>query len=580
MSKPGKNDITCTSTARINIEGMPEVPYMGYYNRDILDNSDITKSGNITNPFYYSNDSLVNNLKQSCLLGTGEEWAKTQGIYSASESNVSQYLPNGKDEVSLNIPFYLAKAGVLTNGGTNTPLKDRVNEKCSEGNTGVTQLTNQIQYLTCQLEQERNRNYSSDDFNILTDNDSIKTIFEKFSNIKLLLVIVFGVTIYLFINGFFGSLDFCSNVFTLIESKSSTSVSYWSGVLAGIALPFVVLVIAYSFMVCKNLKDLEKEEITEDPYGVMNEISSELKSFDVITLILFLFLMYALVAVLFTVKKSLFGPVIYSIIICAILVIISVLLYILYAYIPFFNTSDSNKVDDRKDLRLFIDGHIEPSRINTNQQEDRKIRQVFIKTFVVIAVLSILFFKVVGNNENTKNDAKSAFVTGLLSSCAILVLPGLWVINLVLAINLFYVYPIIIMLFRFIRYIVMAGLYVATNKSPDMKDSFSDDLVAQLDNFKDYSPSWGLIGVHELKLVLNMMGYNNLFSKEIFPDEENGANISANKFFASGLLGSFVQVAVGEESNTKGIAIAVIHFILTIIVCAIVLYGVVRVQDI
>jgi hypothetical protein len=169
MSKPDKNDITCTSTARINIEGMPEVPYMGYYNRDILDNSDITKSGNITNPFSYSNDSLVNNLKQSCLLGTGEEWAKTQGIYSASESNVSQYLPNGKDEVSLNIPFYLAKAGVLTKGGTNTSLKDRVNEKCSEGNTGVTHLTNQIQYLTCQLEQERNRNYSSDDFNILTD---------------------------------------------------------------------------------------------------------------------------------------------------------------------------------------------------------------------------------------------------------------------------------------------------------------------------------------------------------------------------------------------------------------------------
>jgi hypothetical protein len=45
-------------------------------------------------------------------------------------------------------------------------------------------------------------------------------------------------------------------------------------------------------------------------------------------------------------------------------------------------------------------------------------------------------------------------------------------------------------------------------------------------------------------------------------------------------LGSIFQKAIGEESNTKGIAIAVIHFILTIIVCAIVLYGVVRVQDI
>lgn len=169
----------------------------------------------------------------------------------------------------------------------------------------------------------------------MVGNESIKAIFEKFSNIKLVLVIIFALAIFLFLNGFFGSLDFCSNLFMLIQEKSGNSWQYWTGILVGLFIPFFVLIIAYSTIVCKNLADLEKLEITTDPYGQKNTIPSELKAFDIVTLMLFLFLFYGLVAVLFTIRRETFGTTLFVVITCGVLLIISILMYVLYAYIPF-----------------------------------------------------------------------------------------------------------------------------------------------------------------------------------------------------------------------------------------------------
>ena len=68
----------------------------------------------------------------------------------------------------------------------------------------------------------------------------------------------------------------------------------------------------------------------------------------------------------------------------------------------------------------------------------------------------------------------------------------------------------------------MSIIYILSEKSSSMKDSFSDDLVDQLENFKNYSPSWGLIGIDELKLLLNVLGYQNDFSKLIIPENNDG----------------------------------------------------------
>jgi hypothetical protein len=542
----------------INVTGTPTLPNIGYYNNNgSVDNSP-------TNPNFYTYKTLTDNLTKSCSISNS-----APGIYNPSDSSISSNLPSGT--APLDVPFYLGKTGLLLNS-----LQQTVDKACLNNRTG---LTNQIQYLTCQLENVRNRVYNSEDFKLGGGNLSIKSIFEKFGNLKIFLVIIFLVTMYLIISGFFGSMDLASNVFSIIEKNSEFTYSYWIGLLVGLALPVIVLCIIYTKIVCKNLQDLEQYEIyndavsTEDnPYGIKTPISSDLKKFDLLTLVLFILLIYAFVAVLFTIKKSAFSNLIYTAIIGAILFIISIFIYIMYAYIPFFNSADGNQMmkNEARPLRLFIEQQTDVSNIITNQQEDGKVKKAFFMTAVVVFIFASIFFIMKSSNS---------FVNGLFGSSAILIMPILWVFNFFLAIQYFYIFPIILIVFRFIRYMLMSIIYILSEKSSSMKDSFSDDLVDQLENFKNYSPSWGLIGISELKLLLNVLGYQNDFSKSIISENNDGKNISENKFVSSGALGFIFQmIANKENTNMNGIIYSIVIMALTILISIIILFGVAKVN--
>lgn len=547
----------------INVKDTPTLPNIGYYNNDGSVDTDLT------NPNFYTYKTLEANLTASCKIKDDDP-----GIYNSDNPLINKYLPKDKDgkyPTNLNIPFYLAKTGVLDNS-----LSGAVEEACKDNKTA---LTNQIKYLTCQLENIRNRVYNSEDFKLTGDNLSIQSIFKTYSNLKIFLIIIFLITMYLIISGFFGSMDIASNVFSIIEKNSEFTYSYWIGLLLGLALPIIVLCIIYTKIVCKNLNDLEQYEIyneaveTENnPYGIKTPIQSDLKKFDFLTLILFILLIYAFVAVLFTIKKSAFSNVIYTSIIGTILFIISIFIYIMYAYIPFFNSADGNQMmkNEARPLRLFIEQQTDVSNIITNQQEDSKVKKAFFITAVIVFIFASIFFIMKSSNS---------FVNGLFGSSAILIMPILWVFNFFLAIQYFYVYPIILIVFRFIRYILMSIIYIISEKSSSMKDSFSDYLVDQLENFKNYSPSWGLLGVDELKLLLNILGYENDFSKSIISENNDSKNISENKFVSSGLFGFiFQRIANKENTNVNGMIYSGVIMVFTILISIIILFGVAKVN--
>ena len=113
-------------------------------------------------------------------------------------------------------------------------------------------------------------------------------------------------------------------------------------------------------------------------------------------------------------------------------------------------------------------------------------------------------------------------------------------------------------------------LYFSTKNSS--KASFSDDLIKELENIKDYSPSWGLLGVQELKTFLQMFGYENLFSKSFIDEDNISHNISDNKFVASGFLQYFIV-----QYNKGGILLSIIITVLTIIITLTILLGVLKV---
>ena len=553
------------SSSSINIPDGPNLPNIGYYSKNKVD-----KDSDINSPNSYSSGTLKNNLKQTCTnTSNGLNINNSSGIYpDPKNSSLNKYLPDGTS--SLDIPFYLAKTGVLMDSTKNVNLSQQVQQYCNSTTQNVQPIVNQIQHLTCQLEQERNREYDPSSFNMITNGPGIKELFTKFKNLKPFLIIIFVITIYLLVSGFFASMDLATNIFDIISRSSNLNYEYWIGILLGIIVPIIILCYLYSTIVCKNLSDLEKYEITKNTYGVKNPIPSDLKNFDIMTLILFIFLIYAFVAVLFTIKRSFFSVYMYTALIGTILSIIAIFIYILYAYIPFFNTTDEKEMLNYKQqkLRLFIDQQKDVSSISTNQYENSKMKYAFMITFVVILVLGMLFFVLNSNNS---------FMNGFLSSSAILSLPLLWVFNFVIGINYFYVYPMFFVIIRFIRYIIMSILYIASEKNDALKDKFTDHLLDQLNNFKNYSPTWGLIGVDELKLLINVLGYENLFSKMIIANNDDSKNISQNRFVSSGFLNYIVNFIAKEQTNMNGIIYGVILLVLTIIITIIILYGIVKI---
>jgi hypothetical protein len=591
----------------ISLENMPELPKVGYYDTH-------AKLGN-------SYTILTDILTKNCTKG-GAGWSGQSGIYNTADfgDNYLTTFPN----IQTPIPEYCSKLNsIITEKDTTTDLYkqqkvsyDVLTEKCNDikthqlpkidvdqnissldipyylstnqnligtlpivveracgaGANGTAKITNQINYLTCQLAQERNRKFDSNNFNAI-GGMNIKQIFEKTGKMKVIFVGLFILTMYFCTAGFFGSMDLASNIFTLIEKNGdTTNITYWVGIIVGIIVPIIVLCVLYKKIICKNLDELDNFDITHDPYGVKHNSSgsnSSAKNFDIGILVLFIFLIFAFIASLFTIKRAVFGDLLYSIIIGLILSIISVFLYIMYAFIPFFDSAETKDIGKHTEkLRLFVDTQDDVTNITTNQTQDKNVKKTFGITAILIIVLGILFFALQKSNP---------FVNGFLSSSAILILPILWVFNFVIAINYFYIYPIILIVVRFIRYIIMSLLYIASSKNSSLKDKFSDDLVEQLDNFKNYSSPWGMIFVDEMKLILNVLGYENKFSKQIIGDD-NSKNISQNKFASSFMLGFLINfIVTKDKSNMSGIIYSVLVIFIAVIISIIILYGIIKI---
>ena len=577
------------ASSPIDYTNMPKLPKIGYYS--IGSKAIKYDTGNTENPYnnnYNSYTDLQSNLSASCSATTDQkQWTDTSipTIYNKSTDNIKSYLPKDSDYINnLDIPYYLAKSGKLIKSDDSINLKKKIDDllqKCPVVNNvpdcDSKPIVNQIQYLTCQLQKERNRKYDPSQFGSITKPQSMRTIFDQFSNIKYLLALIFILSMYLFISGLFGSLDLATNIFSVIENEVKFTYGYWLGLLFGLACPVIILCTVYSFIVCKSLDKLEENEITNDAYGIKadKDTTTPLRNFDILTLVLFVLLLYAFVATLFTFKKKDMNVYLYTGLVGFILFIIAIFIYLLFAYVPFFNSTDSSQVSRKnqpRPLRLFVTQNDTPETIESNQADDAKTRQTFLLSFVFIIVLAVAFL-------GSKTFRGISGLNGLLSSSAILALPALWVLNFVIVISYFYVYPVILMMFRFIRYAIMSVIYLMasgdTEGSAKLRDKMSDDLLNNIDNFKNYSAPWGLIGVDELKIFIGLLGIENTFSKDIISDNNNSSNISNNKFVSSGFLSFAVNyLGTKDASNLKGIIFSVICFFITIIVSMIILYGV------
>jgi hypothetical protein len=520
---------------------VPLLPDIHYYNKV----APVTSNNNEQN--------FINTMNTQCPIASGE-------------------CLNGGNCDKFTNDLYSNNYGTDSKGGKITTLLDDIqNSIKSSGKNSNTEIANQIQYLTCQVARSRARNYDSDKLNVSQSAISLKEVFSKFSNLKPYLIIIFFVTIYLLIYGFFSSLDVCISVLTNINDVSLT---YWVGLLCGLIIPIVILTINFKDVLCSKVVGEDKYDITTNATGEKVSVSSENKSLDYSMITIFIVLIFAFTSLLFILKKDVLGDKIYYALVSLIFVIISVFIYLFYSMTPYFVSANQKNILSRKEesIKIFIDGQQEISEITSNKDINSKVNTLYISVVLFIFLFAILFFII------RRKKINNSFLNGLFGAGALLILPILWVFNYTIGIRYFYIYPVFIIIMRFIRYAGMVLLYMITEKNEALKDNFSDNLLEELNDIKNFSPSWSLIGVDILKTVMNMNGFNNELSEKIVNNNNNKKNISSDKYFSS-LIFFRLLLSDNISDNKKGIIYASVILVLTLIFGSIILYGVLNVQD-
>ena len=416
-----------------------------------------------------------------------------------------------------------------------------VSNACPENQT---KIVNTIKYLLCQLAYSRNRVYNSQDFDIYNSVLSVKDIFDKFSNIKFVMYLVFTLSMYFLVQGFFSSFDVGANMMNLVEENATKTWAYWLFLGLGVAIPVLILCILFVRSVCGNIESLEKYNITNDVYGKKETVSSGFKSLDYSVLMIFLFLIYGLVVALFVVNKTALGGMTHLITVCSIFLIISIFLYLFYNFIPFFATANINNYSKEDiELKLYVDeaGTKSPGKIESNQLQVQKLQKVFIQASVYIFVFFLVYIILSKSMKEKKGFVKDALM-GFFGASAILLIPILWVTNFVLSTKYFYIYPLMIIGARFLRYIGMAIIYGQYSYYDEYGiegffsgESFTDDLKEQLDDFSNYSPSYNLLGFGIIKSIMNLYGYENIFSKK-YTNSNKFNNLAGNRYVIPGLF--------------------------------------------
>ena len=515
----------------LDVTNLPNPPNIGYYDQDTSDKIN-------------SSSTLRQNLNQSCAnIGSN-------GIYQDDINKVYEKTIDGTLDDTM-------------------PVSDSQNTK------------NQIKHLSCQLAASRNRIYESSKLDIMNPGMTVKKIFETFSNLKPYLILLFILTIYFLTSGFFSSFDVCGNLLNLVENNYSRSIYYWIALLLGLIVPVIILSYLFVTTVCGSISSLEKINITDSPTGVEESVPDGFKRLDTSILILFVLFVYGFVAILFTIKRESLGNTIYMVLIGTILFIISIFLYLFYTFIPFFATANTDNVDKfKQDLKIYIDNQQNISELSTNQTQIKNVQTVFGLTSLLIFGFFIIYMFLGKTFDNSNSIVKDLF-NGFFGASAVLIIPIVWILNFLLATKFFYIYPVILLGFRFIRYVAMLLIFILYNKAELFKDSMTDGLREQLDNFREYNPTWNLIGMDVLKGVLNILGYENIFSKDFGNENNNSPNLSKNRYVTPGIFSyfGFAMTNNSNENDTGKLIIQGIILLVTIIISMTLLYGVYKIQD-
>ncbi len=562
------------NSKQIVVNNAVPIPTYAYFDKNPSNTNKKTKRGDLVNAITESCKTDANTILSDTKVIKDENYPNYNTLSGLSgdgtdnddyQSNVLKNLvKNNADR-----PIGLAAAGLLTN--------DKI-----DGNDD--KLKNQIRYLACQVAQMHAREYDSSNFPRTMGFDSVTNIFANFLNLRPYLIIIFFVSMYILIQGFFGSIDVGFNIASnLFSGNVGNDVGYWAGIFIGVAIPFLIMMVMMRSELCKLFLKLDNIDITTNPYGDSQSVTPDEKNLDYSMMVIFIFFICLLMCVLYVSATNLdkkFNTFV-LLIVFGVLLLLSVCLYVFYTYTPFITDSGSESFIKKKiPLELYVEKVSDVDTIRSNQSLNTGIRKMFLGSIIIIYVLAMVFFKV---NQNKIGNDKwyGSVIKGMTGSSAILIIPILWVFNAMLSIKLFYIYPIFIMIARGVRYfgrvvffkLLSSGTDIAEKIKEGLGDGFLEEMTSE--NMKTYTPSWGLLGMGLLKTWMNMCGFENRLSKEIVENSNGQKDLSQDTYVSSLML---LRLIAKDERKGNDMLYAGMILLFTIVFGSIYLFGVEKVQ--
>jgi len=431
----------------------------------------------------------------------------------------------------------------------------------------VDQLKNTVQYLSCQVVKARTKQY---DLSSLMTNKvySLKDIFKNYSNAKIILAIALFITLYILVNGTFEMVYYFYAIIYYINNRVLENLPY-DFIKIGFII-FIILTIIYLTIYFKAYNKLGNNQYYDITCNIfpgaglkINRPASTMYWFvGFITVIV-------LVSTLFLFNKiSQINNVIGYIFSSIVFIIIISLLYLF---------SIKNLNNETTDNKTYIENTDDSCQVKNTMNFSTSVRKIIFWLTVILTIITVLFIRNV-------SDSSGKFVKMVGSVIAMFTIPFIVLFNWFIGISLFFAYPFIIVLLRFVRYFYenITGIIFARGEGPETVIKIANKKIQSFD--ERLSASWSLIFGTLIQSVYHNSAIKteltDIFSANATSNKSTGNkryNFTSNKQFTSPILNLFsVLLDSNNEDNKFNFIKNLITVIITLIIWVICFFGIAK----
>ncbi len=581
----GKNNEGGSAKDKLN-SNVPPLPYTGYYPDEQVPDFP-NKSSHIRNinevcaktswackydGIKIGSDGALHDASNMKLLLKQQFGSKMDMSFldSIPESDILCQLPN----IMIMMGYKYDSTDTSVSGYHGYKKTDEPNIYLKVNSSASSAPMDQTFFNACQTLMTRTRLYESGDLK-KGGFFGMKDLFVKFASLRPILILVLLITIYLLVQGTLSSFDLVFNIASIAANRSIPTWPFLAFVGVGMTIMLIIASVSATQQIEKSNTKFGSYDISRSPYGEQVSNTNNTKGSDKALTVGMMIMIYVIIFFMYAILRKRSITLSMKIGISSIgLLLLTCVVFLLFYWIPILSLGNDNNDDVAygisRPLKVWLSGENreEVGQLTSNKFIDLYLQRFFAIFAIFILIITLFYISRAGKPVISWHEQ---ILEGIMVSCAILALPILWIFNWYVGMKFFMVYPMILLMVRYLRYplyYIARGYYM---NSPDAQRA-NPGLRAEFDKPENYSPSWDLLGLTVYKTFIKMMGNKSIYS-DLFVDPANGyKNISSNSY----VTGHYMKLLMRRGSSTSSsyghhIATSVI----TLIVLIFILFGVI-----